>query len=205
MGERFSRAKLEAIRRWTARAWYEVVKSGDEKHLRAGTQVKVAEGIKGTLAYLCKYLGKECSGLPDGMRYWRVINSAKLPRSEAIKVELTDSQGVKLKRLLRKLIRSKARRQQINRLRKQRGQHFLWQVVFGHCGMKHGMHRAPFIRFPFAVIRREAREGWKGDRLGSCVIADGAELKRLVDHVLADSRPVGPLTPLFLYTCQPVP
>ncbi len=205
MGERFSRAKLESVRRWTARAWYEVVGSGDARHLRAGTQVKVAQGVKGTLAYLCKYLGKECSGLPAGMRYWRVINSAALPRSEAVKVELSDAQGVRMKRLLRKLIRSKARGQQVNRLRRKYGQGVRWQTVLGHCGLKQERHRDPAVRASLLSMRREACRGWKGDRLGSCVIADGAALKRLLDHVIADTRPVPPMPPLRLIRCGTIP
>jgi hypothetical protein len=44
---------LGAVRRWTSRAWYEIVGSGLEKHRRAGTQVIEWQGDLS--AYFAKY------------------------------------------------------------------------------------------------------------------------------------------------------
>lgn len=67
--------------KWLAQQWYEVVDSGDEKHLQAGTEVRPIEGWRGVLSYAAKYLTK--AGLPVGMtwagRYWGVVGRRYLP------------------------------------------------------------------------------------------------------------------------------
>jgi hypothetical protein len=180
-GERFSRAKVEALRRWMAKGWYEVVGSGDPKHFRAGTQVKVPTTVNGTMAYLCKYLGKTCTGLPPGLRYWRVINRKELPVSETVKVELSVAEGIRLKRLLRRLVRSHARQGQVRRLKKLVSRNVPWQLFMGHSGLRGGRHREPLPKLVLAVFRRDACKGWRGDSFGRAVIATGCELLRLVN------------------------
>jgi len=190
-GDRFSRAKVEALRRWMARAWYEVVGSGDLKHFRAGTQVKVPTTVNGTMAYLCKYLGKTCTGLPPGLRYWRVINRKDLPVSETIKVELSEAEGIQLKRLLLRLVRSHARQGQVRRLKKQVGRNAPWQLIMGHVGLKGGKHREPLPKHVLAVLRHDARKGWRGATFGPAVIASGSELLRLVHCAMGFVGPTG--------------
>lgn len=67
--------------RWLATAWYEVVGSGDEKHLKAGTQVKRVRSWRGVWSYASKYLAKmpetEIAAAPG--RFWGVHNRERLP------------------------------------------------------------------------------------------------------------------------------
>lgn len=56
---------------FTARNWYEVVGSGDEKHLRAGTRVEIARTSKGAKTYFAKYIGKSNNEFQREVgRYW---------------------------------------------------------------------------------------------------------------------------------------
>lgn len=51
---------MRAFRRWVSRAWYEVVGSGDIKHLKAGTRVDAVHLQRGESS-LMRYLDKELS------------------------------------------------------------------------------------------------------------------------------------------------
>jgi hypothetical protein len=66
---------------WVARAWFEVVGSGDPAHLAAGTQVKRLKGDKKAVYYLCKYMAKRDT-IFDSVacgRVWGFRNGAALP------------------------------------------------------------------------------------------------------------------------------
>lgn len=57
------RPQLELLRLWLSRAWYEIVGSGDLRHLKAGTRLDAVYGTHGKqvgqlMGYLSKYLGK---------------------------------------------------------------------------------------------------------------------------------------------------
>ena len=49
---------------WVPSAWYKSVRSGDIKHLRAGTRVERVRSWRGVMAYASKYMGK-IEALPD--------------------------------------------------------------------------------------------------------------------------------------------
>lgn len=51
-------ANQVAFREWSARSWYEVVGSGDERHLRAGTSCESVGSWKAVAKYAGKYFGK---------------------------------------------------------------------------------------------------------------------------------------------------
>jgi hypothetical protein len=63
---------------WLSRSWYEVVGSGDERHLRAGTRVEGIRSWRGVMSYAAKYLGKLESLPKDWLggvgRWWGVHN-----------------------------------------------------------------------------------------------------------------------------------
>jgi hypothetical protein len=44
---------------WVSRAWFEIVNSGEAKHLAAGTRVEMLRDSKQGIAYVAKYLSKE--------------------------------------------------------------------------------------------------------------------------------------------------
>lgn len=48
----------EELRADVSRFWYQVVGSGDERHLRAGTQVVEVKSWRGARGYAAKYMGK---------------------------------------------------------------------------------------------------------------------------------------------------
>jgi hypothetical protein len=85
--------RLSEFRQWLSRAWFEVVDSGDERHLRAGTNCEPIEAWGKVAAYASKYLGKECrfhqpAGEPMEVgRYWGVWHRELFPiewKAEAV-------------------------------------------------------------------------------------------------------------------------
>jgi len=81
-----------SFKEWLSRSWFEVVGSGDERHLRAGTNVQAARSLQGVKAYASKrYMGKELSpeelqdhaekvaGWASPGRFWGVLNRDCLP------------------------------------------------------------------------------------------------------------------------------
>lgn len=98
---------VDRVRQWVKLRWYEIVGSGDEKHLRAGTQVDQARSVAGAMSYLCKYIAKEDQTRPGNFtgRYWGVWNGRGLP--EVSPVHLTfesDHEANMLARCMRKII-----------------------------------------------------------------------------------------------------
>jgi hypothetical protein len=58
---------------WLSRTWYEVVDSGDEKHLAAGTNVMFVKDLRAILRYVSKYVAKESPGHnAKGGRVWGI-------------------------------------------------------------------------------------------------------------------------------------
>jgi hypothetical protein len=97
---------------WLSRTWFEVVGSGDVRHLRAGTNVQLARSHKGVLAYAAKYTSKS-DALPPGWRggvgrFWGVFHRAAL----GIRYEeqpITQAQFYASTRILRSLISHRQR------------------------------------------------------------------------------------------------
>lgn len=97
---------------WVGRNWYEVVGSGDEKHLRAGTRVEKVRSWQGVLAYAAKYLGKVLD-LPDNWdhpgRFWGVRGAENIPWADVSRRVVNYKQAVIIIRLFRRLARLKSR------------------------------------------------------------------------------------------------
>jgi len=49
---------LRALQLWVSRSWFEVVGTGDEKHLQAGTRCEKIRSRRGVLWYVSKYIAK---------------------------------------------------------------------------------------------------------------------------------------------------
>lgn len=97
---------------WLSRAWYEVVGSGDERHLRAGTQVVQAKSWRALQGYISKYVSKQDSkelNIPDGIgRWWGALNRESLAKFiEWREVRVTLPRFFGLRRTLKKWLRSK--------------------------------------------------------------------------------------------------
>jgi hypothetical protein len=66
----------DLLSRW----WYEVVDSGDPKHLQAGTQVARVHSRRGVLGYASKYISKVDEGCAfEGGRVWGIVGRENLP------------------------------------------------------------------------------------------------------------------------------
>lgn len=93
------------LKLWAGRAWYEVVKSGDAKHLRAGVRVEQIRSWRGVKSYAAKYLGK-VQELPEGWeapgRIWGFRHSEDIPWAAAVRLHVTDRQAARLMRCLRR-------------------------------------------------------------------------------------------------------
>lgn len=79
---------------WVAQSWYDVVGSGDEKHLAAGTRVERVRSWRGVWSYTSKYIAK-ASIPPDSElwknpgRFWGIHNRAALPIVEPTVVTIS--------------------------------------------------------------------------------------------------------------------
>lgn len=94
------------LARWVSRTWYEVVGSGDLKHLRAGTEIQFLPNMDRAQRYLCKYLSKpQLIDLPDWVtpgRFWGFIGKKNMPASPTCHVLLPRDTYYNLRRLVRK-------------------------------------------------------------------------------------------------------
>lgn len=99
---------------WVSRAWFEVVGSGDEKHLAAGTRVENIRSLRGLMAYAAKYVGKidplqTSESMGHVGRWWGVVGREFLPQAILSVVSLTAWQAQNLIRLFRRFARLKSR------------------------------------------------------------------------------------------------
>lgn len=90
------------LRQFASLAWFQVVGSGDERHLRAGTQVARLHSWRGVMAYASKYLGKVDGDPGQNVgRHWGAFARPNLPWAQMSITELTDRQAKSLIRYLR--------------------------------------------------------------------------------------------------------
>lgn len=65
---------------WVRASWYEVVDSGDPRHLRHGADVQLVRSWRGVNSYASKYMGKLVEDLDEEWRragrWWGIINRA---------------------------------------------------------------------------------------------------------------------------------
>lgn len=95
---------LVGFQEWLSRAWFEIVGSGDEKHLRAGVRVEKVKDPTASMWYMSSYASKSDQTLPGFRvgRYWGSFNKKHLPIAPVETDELTQRQAVVLSRVLRK-------------------------------------------------------------------------------------------------------
>lgn len=94
-----------ALVKWVSRAWWEVWGSGDQDHLKAGTNCQVVNNWKHLCFYVSKYMGKV--GVPWPIpgsvgRLWGILGREQIPWAEELTYEVTEAQAVKIIRLFRK-------------------------------------------------------------------------------------------------------
>jgi hypothetical protein len=88
-------------------SWYEVVGSGDLRHLQAGTRVERVRSYRGTMFYASKYLGKEITAADWGHagRWWGVFGREHLPYGQMTVMEISERQSYELIRYMRRFAR----------------------------------------------------------------------------------------------------
>jgi len=96
----------DSLKCWASRNWFGVVGSGDFAHYLAGTRVERLRTMKGAFAYAGKrYIGKK-EEMPvmeqKPGRYWGVIGRQYLPLGKREDREVTASEAVKLRRVMRR-------------------------------------------------------------------------------------------------------
>jgi hypothetical protein len=102
---------LRVVRKWVAEAWFDIVKSGDTRHLSAGTQVDPMD--RPPIAYFACHgqHGRDKKGyqneIPEGFknagRFWGLWNLAPMWEEEL----LTATEFVQARRIMRAWARSK--------------------------------------------------------------------------------------------------
>ncbi|HEY3899612.1 MAG TPA: hypothetical protein VGM54_13410 [Chthoniobacter sp.] len=97
---------------WLSQTWFQIVGSGDERHLRAGTRVEDIRSWNGVMCYAGKkYMGKECDAprnWPDYVgRYWGIYGRARMPFAEAVEVTFSARGLNRVHRVLRRYFASK--------------------------------------------------------------------------------------------------
>ena len=97
---------VAAVREWVASSWFEVVGSGDEKHLHAGTSAEVVSNPECAGWYIAHYLGKEYQKTPpEGVtlpgRMWGMIG-CKPPEPEVLHFREGCRDGISLLRNIRR-------------------------------------------------------------------------------------------------------
>lgn len=95
---------LKRFRQWLALVWYRIVGSGDERHLRVGTQAAQVRSQRGVVSYATKYMGKLIDG--DGWdnpgRFWGVLHRDAIPWGEVAIANVPLWFAHRLKRWLRR-------------------------------------------------------------------------------------------------------
>ena len=102
----------EIDKNWLSQNWYEVVGSGDERHLRAGTKIELVRSKTHAIAYLMKYLGKlDQKTVPEEYknvgRFWS--HSSKILEVNEYTIEDTLRNNKRNTRAFRRWYRAKLR------------------------------------------------------------------------------------------------
>jgi hypothetical protein len=94
---------------WVGQVWFDVVGSGDIRHLHAGTRVELVKFKAGLMRYVGKYIAK-IPDLPEDLleawkhagRWWGAFVRSKIPYASPTFVDISEKEAVYLIRLMRK-------------------------------------------------------------------------------------------------------
>lgn len=96
----------QLISRW----WYEIVGSGDARHLQAGISIEAVKSREGVMHYASKlYMGKEIAGFSGVGRFWGVFNRRHLPLSAQGLLEAAEDVLQRFQRIARRYIQSQTK------------------------------------------------------------------------------------------------
>jgi hypothetical protein len=105
---------IKRFQKWLSLAWFQVVGSGDTKHLAAGTQAQRMRSWRGVIAYVSKYMAKvNQSGIPDVMddlpgRFWGIFGRSSMPVDKT-EFFIPDDVFYSIRRIFRKVYETKRR------------------------------------------------------------------------------------------------
>ena len=101
------------LKAWLSWNWFEVVGSGDPRHLRAGTRVEEIRSREGVMFYASKYVCKLDTESAEGCgRFWGIHNSGEIPWAEVERVPVDEKQALRLKRIARRYIWTQQRQRE---------------------------------------------------------------------------------------------
>jgi hypothetical protein len=117
------RAFLAEFRVWLAWNWFEVVGSGDQKHLLAGTSADLIKSQFGIMRYVGGYACKSDQTKPGCKigRYWGIIGRANIPWAKEKVIELSPAQGKLVRRTARRYMHAMNRDRRIRHLERSLG------------------------------------------------------------------------------------
>ena len=96
----FAELETDDLIPFVSRSWYEVVGSGDERHLTAGTRCERVRSWRGVVSYAAKYLGEperlQLHQEPPG-RFWGVWYKDLLP-IEMVETEISLEDAYRVRR-----------------------------------------------------------------------------------------------------------
>lgn len=91
---------LAELRRVVGPMWYEVVKSGDPKHLAAGTRVERIRSYRGVMSYASKYMSKTEESSRRAGRLWGYVGKDNLPWAEELGVDVAECDAWEFRRYM---------------------------------------------------------------------------------------------------------
>jgi hypothetical protein len=109
---------LSRFREWLAETWFEVVNSGDSKHLAAGTSAEVMRSSVAILRYCAGYVSKSDQtlvGVKVG-RYWGIVGRSRIPFGNAQSVPLSPAEHRLIRRTMVRSMKSQNRVRRIKHL-----------------------------------------------------------------------------------------
>jgi hypothetical protein len=89
---------------WASLAWYHVVGSNRQAHLKAGVRVERVRTWGGVMCYCAKYMAKTDAGFMEKIafgRSWGVFNRALVPWAKMVELDLGTDEGVRIRRIAR--------------------------------------------------------------------------------------------------------
>jgi hypothetical protein len=106
------------FRVWLAWNWFEVVGSGDQKHLLAGTSADLINSQFGIIRYVSGYASKSDQTKPGCHvgRYWGIVGRANIPWANENVVELSAAQAKLVRRTARRYMQAMNRGRRIRYL-----------------------------------------------------------------------------------------
>jgi len=112
IGDLGAEIKVSLLRAYVKLLWYRTCKTGDIKHLSAGTQVDfINDSIGKMRAYVCKYVGKAVTGhiyekWQRPGRFWGILGRKNLPPPTYTIIDLNKKEFLNVKRLVRRWLKS---------------------------------------------------------------------------------------------------